>query len=111
MEIILCIISKHIPNRIITCNEKDEPWSTHEVKTALNRNYLVYRKGVKRSRNQTERGNVRDVQNSTSKLVKQAKQDYIKNLVIQFQIEHTRQYLYQNYNYINIETYLRFSSC
>ena len=80
LETILCIISKHIPNRIMTCNEKDEPWSTHEVKTALNRNYIVYRKGVKRSRNQTERGNVRDVQNVINKLIKQAKQYYYKKL-------------------------------
>ena len=61
-ETFLDIISKHIPNKIITCNGKDSPWITQEVKTAIKRNSRVYRKGVIRGSNPTERGNIRNVQ-------------------------------------------------
>ena len=43
-ETFLDVISKHIPNKIITCNDKDEPWITQEVKTAIKRISRVYRK-------------------------------------------------------------------
>ena len=37
-EIFLDIISRHVPNKIVTCNDKDPPWITNEVKTAIKRN-------------------------------------------------------------------------
>ena len=40
------IFSRHIENKIITCNDKDAPWITPEVKSVIRRNSRVYRKWV-----------------------------------------------------------------
>ena len=77
-ETFLDIISKHLPNKIITCNDKD--WITQEVKTATKRNSRVYRKRVIRGSNSTERRNIRNVQNVTNKFIKQAKLNYFQKL-------------------------------
>ena len=74
------IMSKHISNKIITCNDKDAPWMTPEVKTAIKRNSRVYRNWVKRGRNPHDHDNVRDVRNSTNKFIKEAKLAYYSNL-------------------------------
>ena len=74
---ILGVISKYVPNKIITCNDKDAPWITPKLKTAIRRNARVYRKWVKRGRNKQEHDNV---QNKTNKLIKQAKQAYYTKL-------------------------------
>ena len=74
------IMSKHISNKIITCNDKDAPWMTPEVKTAIKRNSRVYRNWVKRGRNPHGDDNLRDVRNSTNKSIKEAKLAYYSNL-------------------------------
>ena len=66
----LNIISHHIPNKIITVNDKDAPWITSKVKSAIRRNYRVYRKWVKRGRILEDHDNVCEVQNATLKLEK-----------------------------------------
>ena len=47
------ILSQHISNKIITCNDKDAPWITPKVKSASRRNSRVYRKWVKHGKNMT----------------------------------------------------------
>ena len=79
-DIFLSIVAKHISNKIITINEKDAPWVTSEVKTAIRRNSRVYRKWLKRGRNPLDLGNVREVQNKTSKLIREAKYSYFNKL-------------------------------
>ena len=44
----LKVMFQYIPNKIITCNDKDAPWITSEVKTAIKRNSKVHRKWVLR---------------------------------------------------------------
>ena len=39
----LDIMAKHISNKMITCDEKDAPWDTPAVKTAIRRKSRVYR--------------------------------------------------------------------
>ena len=73
-------VAKHISNKIITCNDKDAPWITSEVKTAIKRNSRVYRKWVNRGKNPNDRDKVRQVRNSTNKLIKEAKVAYYTNL-------------------------------
>ena len=46
------IVDKQISNKIITCNDKDAPWITPKVKTAIKRNSRVYRKCVKHGKKQ-----------------------------------------------------------
>jgi len=74
------ILSKHIPNKIITLNDKDAPWITPKLKTAIRRNTRVYRKWTKKGRNENDRENVRKCQNEVNKLIKNAKQSYYNKL-------------------------------
>ena len=76
----MLIMSENIPNRIVTCNDKDAPWITKEVKSAIRRNYRVYRKWVLRGRIPNEKDHVRSIQNATNRLIKKAKIDYFNNL-------------------------------
>ena len=71
-DILVGEIYKYVPNKIITCNDKGAPWIIPILK--------VYRKWVKRGRNEQEHDNVREVQNKTNKLIKQAKQAYYTKL-------------------------------
>ena len=73
-------MTKHISNKIITCNDKDAPWITPQIKSAIKRNSRVYRKWVDRGRNPHDRDHVRKVQNDTNKLIKEAKLSYYFNL-------------------------------
>ena len=72
-------MSKHISNKI-TCNDKDAPWITPQVKTSIKRSTRVYSKWVKLGRNPGNYKNVREMQNISSKLINQAKQIYYHNL-------------------------------
>ena len=75
----LSIFSQHISNKIITCNDKDAPWITPKVKSAIRRNSRVYRKWVKRGKKHDDHDKVREVQNSTNSRIRQAKQaHYVK---------------------------------
>ena len=70
------ILSKHIPHKIIICNDKDAPWITPKLKTAIRRNSRVYRKWVKRGKHKNDFDQIRIVQNTTNKLIREAKQLY-----------------------------------
>ena len=41
-------MSENIPNKIVTCSDKDTPWINNEVKSAIRRNSRDYRKWVLR---------------------------------------------------------------
>ena len=45
---IMGVMSRFILNKIITCNDKDPPWITPEIKTAIKRKHHVYNKYVRR---------------------------------------------------------------
>ena len=79
-ENFLRVMSQNIPNKIITCYDKDAPWITSDVKTAIKRNSRVHRKWVLRGRMQEEKDAVRVVQYETNRLTKKAKNDYFVNL-------------------------------
>ena len=40
------ILSAHIPNKIVKCNDKDPPWMTNELKTAIKRKHRVFGKNI-----------------------------------------------------------------
>ena len=44
------ITTQHIPDREITCCDRDAPWITDEVKKAIKRKHRVHRKYVKQGR-------------------------------------------------------------
>ena len=68
-DTVLDIFSKNIPNKIITCHDKDAAWITPQVKTAIKRNTRVYCKWNKRGRKPEEHAKVIEVRNQTSKLI------------------------------------------
>ena len=75
-------MSRNIPNKVITYNDKDVPWIANEIKTVIKRNTRVHRKCVLRRRIPEERGhiNIRSVQNGTNCKIKKAKNNYLLNL-------------------------------
>ena len=79
-DTVLDIFSRNIPNKIVTCHDKDAAWITPQVKTAIKRNTRVYTKWNKRGRKPEERAKVIEIQTQTSKLIKEAKNSYYEKL-------------------------------
>ena len=48
------IMSLYIPNESIKISDKDPPWLTHELKTAIKQKHRVCKKFVRRGRNQED---------------------------------------------------------
>ena len=44
------IFSLYIPNKVITCDDRDPPWMTATLKSAIKRKHRVYNKYAKRGR-------------------------------------------------------------
>ena len=74
------IAQKHVPSKIITVCDKDAPWITDEVKTAIRRNKRVYRKWVKKGRIKEEKNKINRIQNETNSIISKAKRAYTDNL-------------------------------
>ena len=74
------VMSRFIPNKIITCNDKDPPWITPEIKMAIKRKHRVYNKYVRRGRRPDEWDNVRLIRNDTSKMITTAEDNYFTSL-------------------------------
>ena len=77
---VLDILSRLIPNKIAICNDKDLPWITPEIETAIKRKHQVYNKYVKCGRRLDEWENVRVIRNDTSKMITTAKNNYFASL-------------------------------
>ena len=76
----LDIMESSIPNKIVTIDDRDAPWVTPEVKTALLKNKNIYTKWVKNGRRPNEYLQVKQSQSETNHLVNSAKSSYINNL-------------------------------
>ena len=79
-DTLFSVFSSHIPNKVITCNDKDPPWITPELKTAIRRKHRVYRKCVQRGQRKEDLNQVKDIRNETSKMIINAKEKYFLNL-------------------------------
>ncbi len=79
-KIFLEIAERHVPSKIITVYDKDAPWITDTVKTAIRRNKRVYRKWAKNGRNKEEKNKINRIQNETNILISEAKRTYTENL-------------------------------
>ena len=79
-EIILSIIAENGLNRVITVNERDPPWITKEIKTAIRCKHCIYNKYIKRGSKQEDWEQVRIVRNQTTHLIDDAKKNYFKSL-------------------------------
>ena len=76
----LNILSQYIPNKIIMCDDRDPPWMTAALKSAIKRKHRVYSKYVKRGHKPDDWEYVRTVRNETSSRITKAKDDYFSNL-------------------------------
>ena len=79
-DTLFSVFSSHIPNKVIKCNDKDPPWITHELKTAIKRKHRVYRKYVRRGQRKEDWDQVKNIRNETSKMIINAKEKYFLNL-------------------------------
>ena len=79
-DIVLDIFSKNIPNKIVTCHDRDAPWITPQVKTAIKRNNRVYSKWNKGGRKPEGRPKVVEVQKVTNEFIREAKNTYHEKL-------------------------------
>lgn len=59
---------------------KHAPWIPPLIKTAIKRNTRIYQKWVRRGRNHVDHHKVREVQNVTNRLIKEAKLSYYTDL-------------------------------
>ena len=76
----LDIMNLHIPNNIITINERDAPWITPDIKTAIKRNHRTYNNWKARGKPSEGRVNVRNVQKETDAKIAEAKVSYHKSI-------------------------------
>ena len=74
------IFSGFIPNKTITCDNRNPPWMTTSLKSAIKRKHRVYNKYVKRGRKPDDWEYVRTVRNQTSLKITQAKDEYFSSL-------------------------------
>ena len=74
------MIKANIPSRILSFNDKDPPWITRQVKTAIKRKRRVFRKFMNGDRRPEDWQLFKTVRNETSRLVVNAKEMYYCNL-------------------------------
>ena len=78
------ILSTHIPNKIITCNEKDPPppplLMTSKLKTAIKRKHRVYNKYVNRGCKAQEWEYIKTLSQNTFQMITTAKEKYFLKL-------------------------------
>ena len=76
----LSVIACHVPNREITCSDRDAPWITDDVKKTVKRKHRVYRRYVKRGRKPEDWTRVKQVKNDATKMITDAKNKYYSRL-------------------------------
>ena len=79
-KVFLNTMNKLIPYKDVTINERDAPWVTPEVKSALRRNARSYKRWVKNGRNPITKNIVHQHQVDIKKLIERTKASYINNL-------------------------------
>ena len=70
----------YIPNKNTIVNERDAPWITPEVKTALRKNKRVFKKWIDRGRPEEGKTLVNQTQRETNKTILERKQAYANEL-------------------------------
>ena len=76
----LSVIARHVPNREITCCDRDTPWITDDVKKAIKRKHCLYHRYVKRGRKPEDWTHVKQVKDDATKMITDAKNEYYSRL-------------------------------
>ena len=77
---IYATLPSNIPNKVVKCSDKDPPWITPHVKTAIKRKQKVYREFCRWGRRDQDWTYVKHVRNETSKIILNAKEEYFERL-------------------------------
>ena len=73
---LLSIFTDNIPNQVIKCSDKDPPWISSEIKTAIKRKHRVYKKFLLRGKRQEDLDLVKAAQYEATKMIQKAKENY-----------------------------------
>ena len=73
---LLSIFTDYIPNQVIKCSDKDPPWISSEIKTAIKRKHRVYKKFLLRGKRQEDLDLVKAAQYEATKMIQKAKENY-----------------------------------
>ena len=74
------IVTRYIPHKIIKIDDRDPPWITCEIKTAVKRKHRVFNKYVKRGSKPEHWEYVKQVRNATCRMITNARETYFQNL-------------------------------
>ena len=77
---ILNIFSNFVPNKTITCREKDPPWMTDEIKIICHMKAKIYEKYVKNGRSDVDKDELIRVTCLSSDVITKAKEKYLFSL-------------------------------
>ena len=73
----LSVIARHVPNRKITCSDRDAPWITDDVKKAIKSKHRVYHRYATRGRKPEDWTPVKQAKNDATKMITDAKKQIL----------------------------------
>ena len=79
-DTLLRILTLYIPNKTIKINDKDAPWITPKLKSAIKRKHRAFRKYIRRGRNHDDWKTVKKLQAENSTKILDAKNSYYLTL-------------------------------
>ena len=79
-NVLLNIFENFIPNRTITCNSKEPPWITKEIKNAYHRKSRAFNNFNRRGRKEFDRVILDERANEYSNLINMSKERYLNTL-------------------------------
>ena len=79
-DIFLSIITKNIPNKIVTINDKDAPWISSSLRNLLHKDRKIFSDWKHNGRPQDGLARVKNHQEKTKNAISSAKNQFIKNL-------------------------------
>ena len=82
--LIMDLMHHFIPSQMIKCDDRDLPWITPKLKTAIKHKHRVYNRYVNRDRKPDEWEDVRQVRNKTSAMITNSKDDSFAALCYKF---------------------------
>ena len=79
-ETLLNIFRNFIPHKIITCNYKDPPWITNDLKSMLRKKNRLYKKFIMNGRNEIDKQSLNQYSLRCSELISASKNRHFNNL-------------------------------
>ena len=76
-DCILNVFSNYCPNKIITCNDKDTPWMTDDIRKLLKEKEYIYKQYVKNGYLDSDKSNLKNKQKECSQVISAVKDMYL----------------------------------